>query len=1189
MRRSLPLFLLASAAVAGDGTTPITGPNWSFEPNQAGANLSLVRAAGDVNGDGYSDVIASAPLFDATHVDAGRAWLFLGGPNGASSTPAWTSSGPDSAGASFGSWISTAGDVDGDGYDDVLVVAQRFDDPDVDEGAVWLYRGSASGLSATPSWSFEGNQPGLELASASYAGDLNHDGYDDVVVGAVNPGRTGRVFLFYGRPTGLSATPDWALDGASLGLQAGSRFGSAVSTACDVNADGYDDFLVAASQFPTPSNAEGAAWMFLGGASLPSTTPEWFASGGELGAAFAATASNLGPAGDVNGDGYADVVVGAGEKGPVDAGEARVYRGTSAGLSVAPWVTLVGTQNQARFGTSASSAGDVNGDGFADLWIGSPDFVGTGGAFGRVQLFLGSASSVETPAIAEFLGWSAGATANDDFGQDAATLGDVNGDGYTDVGVVAPNRSNGELLEGRAASFHGCARGLRIQYDWLGSGPIASFFGAALDGGDFDGDGYSDLVVGVTGPSRVEVFRGGPTGPGTVPLQLGPSIPGNFSRFGAQVGAAGDVNGDGYCDLLVGAPEFGSGHQREGAVFLHLGGPSGLATTAAWHFESDQSEARLGFSIATGCDFDGDGLADVVVSAHQFSATASQEGRVYVFRGSRSGPPLVLAATFDGGVANGHLGGLVASAGDVDADGYGDILVGGGAGLPSLQLLRGSSTGLVVASWTYFGNVSSVEGAGDVNGDGFADIILAFPPRLFFGSPGGPSVAPNWAITTGGPSVSQVVAPAGDINADGYADVAIADPDADFPYWVGRAWIYLGGPNGPSTTPYWEASGATLFGFAQDSAIGKAMRGVGDVNGDGVGDFALGAPSILIDDYPPCRAVLYLGNKRGGPGLWPQARTASSLAPIAPLGTSESPSAFRIGARSANPAGFASTISGRRDVRLEWQVARLGVPFTSVPIGQGSFVPGVPVGAALALEELASGLEPGRALRWRARVASKSPLFPHSRWLSAPVFTTTETMLRTDHDCNANGIGDTTDVATGTSADANGNGVPDECETPVVVVCSGDGTGTACPCGNHGASGHGCAHSSGAAGAVLGASGVPSVGFDTFVLHGTGMPNTSSVLYFQGTALAQNGAGVTFGDGLRCAVGTVVRLGIGTNSGGASNYPGSASDAPISVQGQIPAGGSVTRHYQAWYRDSASFCTGLTFNLSNAVSVTWAP
>lgn len=157
-----------------------------------------------------------------------------------------------------------------------------------------------------------------------------------------------------------------------------------------------------------------------------------------------------------------------------------------------------------------------------------------------------------------------------------------------------------------------------------------------------------------------------------------------------------------------------------------------------------------------------------------------------------------------------------------------------------------------------------------------------------------------------------------------------------------------------------------------------------------------------------------------------------------------------------------------------------------------------------------------------------------------------------------------------------------------VAVCVGDGsTGQSCPCGNSGASGRGCANSINPLGAELEANGTPSVAGDSLTLRGSGMPASATCLYFQGTSLVAAGAGAAFGDGLRCAGGTVIRLGTKTNSLGASQYP-TVGDPAISVRGLVPQAGG-TRVYQAWYRNAGAFCTSSTFNLTNGVSVSWTP
>jgi len=152
----------------------------------------------------------------------------------------------------------------------------------------------------------------------------------------------------------------------------------------------------------------------------------------------------------------------------------------------------------------------------------------------------------------------------------------------------------------------------------------------------------------------------------------------------------------------------------------------------------------------------------------------------------------------------------------------------------------------------------------------------------------------------------------------------------------------------------------------------------------------------------------------------------------------------------------------------------------------------------------------------------------------------------------------------------------------ITSFCPGDGSGTQCPCGNNGTAGHGCANSINPAGALLAATGNPSVSNDTVTLTGSGIQATAPGLFFQGTtSLAP---GVVFGDGLRCAGGTIIRLASHTASGGIVSYPVGA-DQPIHIKGAVNVGD--TRYYQLWYRNAGAFCTSATFNLTNGIQIVW--
>jgi hypothetical protein len=155
-----------------------------------------------------------------------------------------------------------------------------------------------------------------------------------------------------------------------------------------------------------------------------------------------------------------------------------------------------------------------------------------------------------------------------------------------------------------------------------------------------------------------------------------------------------------------------------------------------------------------------------------------------------------------------------------------------------------------------------------------------------------------------------------------------------------------------------------------------------------------------------------------------------------------------------------------------------------------------------------------------------------------------------------------------------------------IPFCFGDGSGTACPCGNDSAVGEnvGCVTSV-TTGGKLRAAGLPSVSADTLVLAANQM-FSNACMYFQGTTKVAGGAGAVFGDGLVCAGGSIVRLATKPVTNGASQYP-VGNDTPISVRGSDAAGD--VRTYQCWFRDIPIFCTAAQYNLTNGVEVTWLP
>ena len=423
-----------------------------IEGDQAFARLGIaVAPAGDVNGDGYGDVIAGAWFYDDGEDGEGAAFLFHGGPAGIDATSvadAATRLESDQAQARFGSSVAGAGDVNDDGYDDVLVGAGGYDDGQAEEGAAFLYLGGPNGIASggpgVAAARFEFDQADARAGtSVAGAGDVNGDGFDDILIGGrlYTDGQNdeGRVLLFLGGAVIADGTP--ANAAASFeGNQDIAHLGIDVAGAGDVNQDGYDDILLGAEWYTDSKGKEGGAFLYLGSATGiasgdPSTADANLygdQAGAELGAHVAG-------AGDVNGDGYDDIVLGVPyyDAPLVDEGAALVYLGGALGIaSGGPGVAatiLEGDQTGARFGESAASAGDVNGDGRADLLIGAPRFDAGSTDEGVAWLFLGTPSGIASGgATSAYLRLEEN-RAGFYFGSTAAPAGDVNDDGFGDA------------------------------------------------------------------------------------------------------------------------------------------------------------------------------------------------------------------------------------------------------------------------------------------------------------------------------------------------------------------------------------------------------------------------------------------------------------------------------------------------------------------------------------------------------------------------------------------------------------------------------------------------------------------------------------------------------------------------------------------------------------------------------------
>ena len=237
IRHSVRLASAAAAFVFASAALPAplpSSPDWSVADGDGFDNFAYeVSTAGDVNGDGYSDVIVACPGYLG---DLGGAFVYCGGPDGLNTSHCWLGQGTI-PGRQFANHASAAGDVNGDGFHDVIVGGWGYENGEFLEGGAFVYHGSSSGPSASPNWHVEGNIPEMHYGSVvASAGDVNADGYDDVLVGTHwHDGGVVRCYL--GSPSGLSTSWDWTYSPSH------GAFGWDIAPAGDVNADGYDDVI----------------------------------------------------------------------------------------------------------------------------------------------------------------------------------------------------------------------------------------------------------------------------------------------------------------------------------------------------------------------------------------------------------------------------------------------------------------------------------------------------------------------------------------------------------------------------------------------------------------------------------------------------------------------------------------------------------------------------------------------------------------------------------------------------------------------------------------------------------------------------------------------------------------------------------------------------------------------------------
>ncbi len=931
-----------SAIAAGSGGFVINGGSagdWS--------GLS-VAGAGDVNGDGLADLIVGAPAGDPlAGADAGLSFVVFGTTASTAINLSAVAGGVggfvingQAASDASGQSVSAAGDVNGDGLAD-LVVGARFSDSaaGTDAGRSYVVFGrtasSTVDLSAVAAGSggfvingqCAGDQTGL---SVSGAGDVNGDGLADLLVAAPGDG-TGlaRVYLVHG--TGQSAAIDLSAVAAGTGgfvingQSAGDFGGFSVSGVGDVNGDGLADLLIGApsGDHNAGGNARtdaGRSYLVFGKTggtavqltALESSVVNWNNIPGSGGFVINGDGSSdrsghsVAAAGDVNGDGLADLLIGAPYSDPgttprVDAGRSYVVFGktlamavTLTGLSGATGFAIEGASAGDRSGFSVSGAGDINGDGLADLIIGAPGSDPLAGAdAGRSYVVFGQSigGTISLSAVATGSGGFVinGQGASDGSGVSVSAAGDVNGDGLPDllVGASLSDPASGTDA-GRSYLIFGSTTGAFAQtavdqyggtgddslsgssvaetllgnrgQDTLvgGGGADVLYGGAGDDRLVLNASNLTALAAGVAaGPQRARVDGG--SGFDTLALD-GATLtldlrsianPGALSSRIASIEAIA-LQGSGDNTALISLADV---QDMAGQNWLNAGNAASLGWSSGsysfpashnWHQLVVEGDAGDSLRLYT------PGWApagSVTRGATGYTVYNNASGRAQVLVANAvavqtQSLPIELSAVAAGGggfVINGQSAGdqsgvSVASAGDVNGDGLDDLIIGANLSDPVAGLSAGRS-------YVVFGRA-------DMAAINLSDVA---------GATGGFVINGQGASDQSGLSVSG----AGDVNGDGLVDLIVgalgSDPAAGTN--AGRSYVVFG--KASSTAVELSAVAAGTGGFVINGQCasdwsGYSVASAGDVNGDGLADLIVGAKLQQIPRVAPMPDVSYV-------------------------------------------------------------------------------------------------------------------------------------------------------------------------------------------------------------------------------------------------------------------------------------------------------------------------------------------
>ncbi|PWB25186.1 HYR domain-containing protein [Flavobacterium sp. HTF] len=951
-----------------DGSNGFTVTGKSFSDD-----LGLkARSAGDINGDGIPDLMISAPGADFGGLsNVGEIYVIFGGSGFSLETfDVTTLDGTNGfiirgeiAEEQLGLSLDIAGDFNHDGINDIIA-SSNFEPSG--QGRAFVFYGKSTPFQALYNRTDIDNSKGIFITihesttvkNVSYAGDINHDGISDVIV-SDNSNSGGKHYIIFG-----SAAPSDITTSALTGSNGFAIVGYAASfvsmnavckNAGDFNNDGIDDLVLGYPSMSDGTDSSAGRTIVLFGKNLvfPAIIQLDNLTAGEgyiiLGTGVSANmGTSVAAAGDFNQDGIADIIIGAPGKnvnGILKAGEAYVVFGNSglsgtssvSNITSATGVIFQGSLNSGKFGTFVTGIKDINKDSKADVAIAAEIGISYNGAVYMVYGGNTATGIVNEKNIVHTLGYQVFDTdknfSSGIFGSDVGGLGDFNQDGTNDF-VIGNIRKFGYSNKGTAYIFYGekadhtdnviptitCPGNQELfanatlpdyismlevlndnctftsNYDLITTQnpPHGTLFTAdtnvIITVTDLSGNTNScSFLVKLKSPTPPQNCKSFDSSVDKIDGSNGFVMYGEpgVTKAGYSVSKAGDINGDGTDDFIVSAlgayysssGAFGNKSEtKKGAAYVIFGTTAGFPPTIDFRFLNGSNGFiirndinpgefdEIGYSVSEAGDLNGDGLADIMMSAPSTNGPSFSFyiGAVYVIFGKTGGysSEFFLSSlngnngfTFKGAVNFERNGFSMDSAGDFNSDGYSDILIGGlGSSVPKAYVIYGKNggfpalllssdingtNGAVITSSSATDKVGrSVASLGDVNGDGIPDIALGSfdgaKKFIVYGRSGFP--ASFDVMTLNGSNGFTVehstqtlqygrVNKAGDLNHDGFNDIAFS-----------RNYILFGSSSMPASVDLKDLNGTNGFTIT-DTHISDKFGGIGDFNNDGIDDY----------------------------------------------------------------------------------------------------------------------------------------------------------------------------------------------------------------------------------------------------------------------------------------------------------------------------------------------------------------